>query len=89
MYYLRIVTYVRAMENEHRISKVSLSEAINIIYISTNPAELSDHVSLALYIRQGECPERFPVSALSLPIKGPPRKHDQPVCLSPCFYLSV
>jgi len=43
-YVLCIVTYVDATENEHRISRVSLSEAMNIIYISTNPADLSDHM---------------------------------------------
>ena len=31
-------------KNEHRISRVSLSEAMNIIYISTNTADFSDHL---------------------------------------------
>ena len=32
-------------ENEHQISRVSLSEAMNIIYISTNAADISDNTS--------------------------------------------
>jgi len=31
---------VRATKNEHRISRVSLSEAMNVIYISTDAADL-------------------------------------------------
>ena len=32
------------MENEHRISRASLSETVNIIYISANAADLSENL---------------------------------------------
>jgi len=31
-------------ENEHRISRVSLRKAMNVIHISANAADLSDHL---------------------------------------------
>jgi len=37
------------MKNEHRISRVSPSEAMNIIYISTNAVDLSNHLPYKCY----------------------------------------
>ena len=87
---LRVVPYVSGTENEHQISSVSLSEAMNIIYVSTSAADLSDHLpgntnDTCLLSRDSY--NVIPVKALGSTVS--PQYNSCFVCLSACLSESI